>query len=179
MGWEDEHLHSFNHQGRVIASVYEEHEAYDEDETELWAVLPSAGEKMRYTYDYGDNWVHEIVVEDVRLSAEEPRPRCVDGRRAGPPESCGGVPGLHMILERGSSRRGDDDPHFDYNPRLFSVESVNVRLGWAADEAVEAERLAKAEIEAAKGAGKVRAKALSGTEQGSESSRQAPLFDDL
>ncbi len=36
MGWQDEHLHCFNHQGRKIASIYEEHEAYDEDETELW-----------------------------------------------------------------------------------------------------------------------------------------------
>ena len=179
MGWQDEHLHCFNHHGRVIAPAYEEHEAYDEDETELWAVLPAVGEMMRYTYDYGDNWIHELVVEDVRVSAEEPRPRCIDGRRAGPPEDCGGVPGLDMLLKRGSSRRAGDEPHFDYNPRLFSVESVNVRLGWTADEAAEAERRANAEIEAAKGAGKGSAKAPSGAEEGSDSSRQAPLFDDL
>ncbi len=85
---------------------------------------------------------------------------------------------MEMILRRGSSRPEDDEPHFDYNPRLFSVESVNALLGWTADEAAEAERRARAEIEAAK-AGKVSAKALVGAEQGSLSSRQAPLFDDL
>jgi hypothetical protein len=47
-----------------------------------------------YTYDYGDNWKHEIQVEEIF----PPKPNvyypvCIAGEHACPPEDCGGVTG--------------------------------------------------------------------------------------
>ncbi len=52
-----------------------------------------------YTYDFGDGWVHRIVVEKVVSTVEVPVPACIAGRRAGPPEDCGGPWGYQHLLE--------------------------------------------------------------------------------
>ena len=54
----------------------------------------AAGEqaKVVYAYDFGDDWRLDIVVE--KITPAEPGvayPRCTGGRRAAPPEDCGGI----------------------------------------------------------------------------------------
>jgi hypothetical protein len=58
------------------------------------------GSRLCYVYDFGDDWVHDIEVEGV-LPAEPgvAYPRCVTGRRACPPEDCGGIWGYARLLE--------------------------------------------------------------------------------
>ena len=52
-----------------------------------------------YTYDFGDDWRHSIVIEEV-LSADPTTayPRFVDGDRRAPPEDVGGPPGFEEFL---------------------------------------------------------------------------------
>lgn len=71
----------------------------------LFNVLGRAGTKAVYTYDFGDSWEHQIVVEK-RLAAEPGRayPACLAGERNGPPEDCGGIPGFY------NPARGDQRP---------------------------------------------------------------------
>ena len=71
-----------------------------ERKARLFNVLGRAGTKARYTYDFGDNWEHQIVVEK-RLAPEPGRayPACLAGERHGPPEDCGGIPGFYNLLE--------------------------------------------------------------------------------
>ena len=58
-----------------------------------------AGTSFDYTYDFGDNWEHEVAVEKVLdTSPVASLPACVDGRRACPPEDCGGVWGYEELL---------------------------------------------------------------------------------
>jgi hypothetical protein len=51
-----------------------------------------------YIYDFGDGWEHRLTVTDVH--AGQPGlsyPRYIGGERNGPPEDCGGIPGLARL----------------------------------------------------------------------------------
>jgi hypothetical protein len=53
------------------------------------------GERFIYDYDLSDGWRHDVRVEQVlALKADRTYPACTGGRRAGPPEDCGGALGL-------------------------------------------------------------------------------------
>jgi hypothetical protein len=60
----------------------------------------TAGSTFDYLYDFGDGWSHRVTVEKI-LPAEAGTtvPACIDGRRACPPEDCGGPWGYGHLLE--------------------------------------------------------------------------------
>ncbi len=107
----------------------------------LGQAAPRKGFTMTYVYDFGDDWRHKIEVEDI--GPGEPGatyPRCLTGRRAAPPEDCGGVWGYAELIEI-----LDDPAHPEYEDRLdwlglgpdsadefdpaeFSVDEVNEML---------------------------------------------------
>jgi hypothetical protein len=63
-------------------------------------IAPRPEDRFGYTYDFGDEWEHDILVEAV--TGPEPGttyPRCLTGERACPPEDCGGVWGYEDLLE--------------------------------------------------------------------------------
>ncbi len=61
--------------------------------------VADAGSSFTYTYDFGDNWEHKVTVEKaLDASPVASLPACIDGRRAGPPEDCGGVWGYEELL---------------------------------------------------------------------------------
>jgi len=65
----------------------------------LSAILARGETRFTYTYDFGDDWRHSVVVEEV--VAADPMidyPRFVDGARRGPPEDVGGLPGFEEFL---------------------------------------------------------------------------------
>jgi len=74
--------------------------AKDERKARLREVLPAVTSKMRWDYDFGDGWEHDVVVEAI-----EPRrtdvtyPLCVAGKRACPPDDCGGPWGYAELLD--------------------------------------------------------------------------------
>lgn len=53
-----------------------------------------------YMYDFGDGWEHRIQLEKI-LPREKnvTYPVCIKGKRACPPEDCGGVGGYEHFLE--------------------------------------------------------------------------------
>ena len=56
--------------------------------------------KARYIYDYGDDWEHDIKLEKILISDPKSKyPLCTGGKRACPPEDCGGVWGYYDFLE--------------------------------------------------------------------------------
>jgi len=59
------------------------------------------GEKITYEYDLGDGWEHAIMVEKA-IKADDMTARkaeCLKGKRACPPEDCGGPWGYQRLLE--------------------------------------------------------------------------------
>jgi hypothetical protein len=100
MGWRDCHLHSFEIDGRQYGEPDPDGELAlrDELDVRLDAVV-GKGDRFRYTYDFGDWWEHDLVVEDVCAADPDERyPACVEGERACPPEDVGGPAGYAVLL---------------------------------------------------------------------------------
>ena len=130
-GWTDSHLHRFASGGTafdVKAQLYlcpfdveeGEDEGVPEQDVRLDEVLVEVGETLHYAYDYGDGWEHVVRLEAVldRSSDAGRVARCTGGRRAGPPEDCGGVWGYQDLVAAGEID-GDD----------FDAEEVDELLG--------------------------------------------------
>ena len=130
MGWEGYHLHTFD-----VAGL-QEFGAPDEDadrvinkrRVTVKQILPELGSALRWDYDFGDGWEHDVVVEEIEGASPSVRyPVCVDGAQACPPEDCGGVSGYVRLparcspipptrttsTSRGWAPTGLDANHFD------------------------------------------------------------------
>jgi hypothetical protein len=98
--WDGSHMHVFetSYGEFGIADAELGHRA--EAPVTLAQVAPEAKSKIRYTYDFGDDWEHDILVEKV-LDRDEAAsyPRCTGGQRATPPEDCGGIWGYHNLTD--------------------------------------------------------------------------------
>jgi hypothetical protein len=102
-GWWNYHLHEFevgrNRYGIPDPDDDRGEPPRDERRTRLDAIA-SEGSSFRYTYDFGDGWDHRVVIEKrLPRTPGTPIPACIDGRRACPPEDCGGTWGYRELLE--------------------------------------------------------------------------------
>jgi len=87
--------------------------------------------KAGYTYDFGDGWDHTIKLEKI-LPREKGRqyPNCLKGKRACPPEDCGGVGGYKNLLEIISDPKHEEYDEYmewleeDFDPEAFDIHSV-------------------------------------------------------
>jgi hypothetical protein len=102
MGWTNSHLHIFTAGGVLYSDPSPEWDIKVENErrARLGGIAREVGEAFIYEYDLGDSWRHQVLVEDIRFSSEDPiQPTCLAGERACPPEDCGGVNGYYQKLE--------------------------------------------------------------------------------
>jgi len=93
-GWSDEHLHRFVVHGCEYGVGHVGGTSFRDDarRVRLHRLGLRPGERLIYVYDFYDSWVHDIRVEQIlAFEAGLFYPRWVGGRRAGPPEDCGGV----------------------------------------------------------------------------------------
>jgi len=139
MGWLDYHLHRFEI-GDGVAFALPSIEDFsplpiDYRLLTLDQIAPREGARFRYVYDYGDNWIHEITVENRRRPVPARRyPVVLEGRRATPPEDVGGPHGYQDLLEVLQDPEHEEHvryrmwvgPRFD--PEHFDVTAVNRRL---------------------------------------------------
>jgi len=137
MGWHNYHLHEFRIAGEHFGSPdlggFED--VNDDAKTKLHQVIQGEKMKFLYEYDFGDSWVHEILVEKV-LPVEKggTYPVCLKGKGACPPEDVGGVWGYADFLE---VLADPEDPQYEemlewvggeFDPEAFDLETVNKRL---------------------------------------------------
>ncbi|MGH4018618.1 MAG: plasmid pRiA4b ORF-3 family protein [Pseudonocardiaceae bacterium] len=137
MGWQDAHLHQFEVDGTYYAdTMHMLDDTKDESRMTLARLRLRTGDRFLYWYDFGDDWYHEIRVESVdRDDPSVVYPRCVAGRRACPPEDCGGPMGFDELM-----RALDDENHpgyqvysewmemigeIDYDPKRFDLAEIN------------------------------------------------------
>jgi hypothetical protein len=141
MGWTDSHLHAFNIEGEWFASDPQEIEgAAPEGRFPLSSLGLRPKDRFRYIYDFGDDWLHRILVSKI-LPAEEVdesdrrKPRLISGKRAAPPENCGGVPGYHRACYYLDEEEDDEEAAYwkemlpeDWDPEYLDIKGINTRL---------------------------------------------------
>ena len=95
----------------------------------LGAILARGETRFTYTYDFGDDWRHTIVVEDVvaaDLMAEYPR--FIDGARRAPPEDVGGLPGFEEFLRViAAPAHPEHDTLMTWYGRPFELDDIGLR----------------------------------------------------
>ncbi len=123
-GWTDSHLHRFalgesvwDEDAEKFLCPYDVEEGDDDGvpaaEVRIDEVLAEPGDLLRYAYDYGDGWELRIRLEAVAgRDPGAPRATCTGGRRAAPPEDCGGIHAYdEMVSDPGSGVDDAFDPH--------------------------------------------------------------------
>jgi hypothetical protein len=89
--WEDYHLHAFRTEYGPFGNGDEDSGHRKPASVTLEQLLRAPGDKLEYTYDFGYGWEHAIKLEAILEPEKGLKPRCTAGRRAVPPEDCGGI----------------------------------------------------------------------------------------
>lgn len=138
-GWNDEHLYMFE-KGRK-GDLGSEYRVWGEGEsmdnaaiTPLWAAIQNEGDKLVYTYDFGDWWDCLIVLEKQTHDTSIQPVSCLRGRGTTPAENSGGLHGYNELLLQA---RESDNPEqaeirnflmLDIERRVYDLNSINDRL---------------------------------------------------
>lgn len=124
MGWQDYHLHEFRVRnpstGRIDKIGIPDPDGFLEDEpvssswripiAKLFALDNSVAD---YIYDFGDDWEHSVILEDIRQGDSDTQyPACAGGERTCPPEDVGGIHGYQEFV---ASLADPDHPEHDRN----------------------------------------------------------------
>ena len=138
MGWSDYHMHVFSTDGGEYGVADPELGHHDERRVPLRRVLDRPGDRLTYTYDFGDDWDHEIVIEEA-LSADPDAlyPRCSAVKGACPPEVWGYM-NLREVLANPNADEHDGDARVvgldsgsEFDPAAFDLAAVNESLAYA------------------------------------------------
>lgn len=139
MGWLDYHMHVFSAEAGEYGLADPDLGHRDERRISLARILEEPGDRLIYTYDFGDDWDHEVLLEQVhRAEPDALYPRCVAGKGACPPEDCGGAWGymdLRALLADPEADGRDEtlewlglDSAGEFDPAAFDVDAVNESL---------------------------------------------------
>lgn len=135
MGWLNYHLHLFEVGGLTVTDretlAEWGEEGVPDDMARLHKYVKQEGETFTYEHDFGDSWVHLLVLEKI-LAVDETAayPRCLAGERACPPEDCGGVGGYELFLEAIHDRQHPEhDSYLEwiggaFDPEAFDLDRV-------------------------------------------------------
>lgn len=139
MGWTDTHLHAFEANGVNYGPPNPELEHADERRTAIGELLGRSGDRIRYVYDFGDHWQHEIVHEKVLPDDPARRcPACLAGRGRRPPEDCGGPWGYADLRQTLADPTHEEhtgmlewlgiETAAEFDPHAFDADEVNLVL---------------------------------------------------
>lgn len=152
MGWSGYHMNQFRKGFDTYYEPYYQRDGnmedfgdvrirhFNQEEYSIGQVIPEKGRIITFEYDFGDSWEHEVKLSSVAdYDDGEPRQiRFVGGKRACPPEDCGGIWGYDELCKiahkKASGKRltrdererlewysGDSDDCFD--PEHINLEA--------------------------------------------------------
>jgi hypothetical protein len=138
-GWHGDHLHVFDTAYGQFGHADRDLGHRSNTSVTLEQVAPEIKDKIRYTYDFGDDWEHDILIEKTTpADPDVGLPACVGGRRAAPPDDCGGIWGYQYLIEiladpdhpehqERLEWLGLDDAD-QFTPDRFDLDKINERL---------------------------------------------------
>lgn len=144
--WENYHMYQFdgnfgNYSDEEFIDEeygYNNKKNYPTENIRISQDLINEKDKVKYTYDFGDDWEHEIVLEKILDYDDNINyPICTAGRRNGPIEDCGGIWGYSDIVYAIENKDFTelehlfDDGEFyyeDFDPSYFNKNEINDRL---------------------------------------------------
>jgi hypothetical protein len=135
MGWGDDHMHGFDVNGEQYGDPSMMDDVVSERRLTLNALIKNGVARFTYTYDFGDDWEHDILIEKAAPAhTAKVFPACIGGKRNCPPEDCGGAWGyadLLSILADQANPRHEDMREWlgeDFDPEAFSVADADASL---------------------------------------------------
>lgn len=119
MGWQNVHPHQFRQGDTLFKNTNDLRKAqriptlgkrpamFDTNKIAVGNLLKEKGDRMKFEYDFGDSWEHEVWVKGIREYEEDEEPEAVLVKGAGacPPDDCGGVWGYEELLNIRQKKR--------------------------------------------------------------------------
>jgi len=152
MGWLDSHPYEFNINNKLYTeSPMEEQHGAEVEEYRICDLIKKNGSSFQYSYDFGDNWKHEIVLENNRYFNPEhvkipaiwggySPVECLAGARTCPPEDVGGTDGYKdfcAALKSSAHRKHKEYKEWfgnsicyngKFDSEYFNLEQINLEL---------------------------------------------------
>jgi len=141
MGWQNYHLYEFKGKGYRIGVPNEEldelydHKIIDATTVSLEEFISEPKEKLKYEYDFGDGWMHQINVEKIlEKQSGVSYPICIAGKLNCPLEDCGGIWGFYQMLEILEDKKHPEREEMiewvgeNYDPEYFDTNQTNAIL---------------------------------------------------
>jgi hypothetical protein len=135
MGWTNSHMHQFETPDGYFANpAFQLEETRSTSKTTLQSVLYKPKSSIRYEYDFGDSWDHQIVLEKVVELDLPVLALCVGGARSGPMEDCGGPWGYANQLAILKDPQHPDHEEVSewvdagFDPEAFDADAINRQL---------------------------------------------------
>ena len=101
MGWFNYHLHQYR-VGSFYIGIPDpdfDIDVTDERKVCLQDIISNPKDNFVYEYDFGDGWEHKIVLEKILPLDFSESPVVIKGKKACPPEDCGGIWGYSDFLD--------------------------------------------------------------------------------
>ena len=145
MGWMDAHLHEFHVGDRIYGVPDPDFEdlgrrVFKDSSRKLASLVEAGVDRFDYVYDFGDNWVHEVVIESAGpLQHGRRYPSFIDGTRRCPPEDVGGLGGYVEFVHAIADRTHEDHEQMlewaggAYDPETFDRSRIELGFDMMAD----------------------------------------------
>ncbi|GMQ87552.1 MAG: plasmid pRiA4b ORF-3 family protein [Gammaproteobacteria bacterium] len=137
MGWSNSHLHQFV-KGDCCYGIPDEEfpdNTLDEKNFRLDQLLKAEMDCLNYSYDFGDGWEHQVMLEKVlSFDQKTSSTHCLEGEWSCPPEDVGGPPGYVMFLEAISDASHPEHKEMlewaggEFDMEFFDLKVVNEAL---------------------------------------------------
>src|SRR5262249_53897300 len=88
LGWEGGPLYPFRTNDGTIFGPRPAMSWLAADVERLVSIATEPGQQFSYLYDFGDNWLHTVTLEEIRAADGENTFRILDGAGTCPPEDC-------------------------------------------------------------------------------------------